>query len=73
MNGTSYYTFTGNTYRNRETLKDLGAEWHPDFRCWMVCAGGNGLDRVLWQLRRGGVKIERHDSAPDCWLDRYAA
>jgi hypothetical protein len=52
------YKFTGNTYRNRHTLRDMGATWDPEQRAWFLRLGGNGLTRSLWALRRNGVRVE---------------
>ena len=58
----SFYTFTGNTYRNRDMLNrfGIGAEWSPEHKCWFGNFGGNGFERRVWELRSAGVKVERH-------------
>lgn len=53
------YIFSGRTFQNRATLRDMGAEWHPAEKVWTLRAGGNGMERRLVQLRRAGVKVER--------------
>jgi hypothetical protein len=62
------YKFTGNTYPNRYTLRQLGAEWDPDKRAWYLRLGGNGGEQTIWSLRRDGVRcerLERDDREPE--------
>ena len=49
------YTITGNTYRNKEMIKDLGARWNADAKAWIVI--GSLLDSTVWKLRRAGCKV----------------
>lgn len=55
FNRAATYTLTGNTYRNRHFIKDLGASWDADNKAWIV--KGQLLDDTVWRLRRMGVKV----------------
>jgi len=52
------YKITGNTYPNRHTIKSLGAKWDREKKAWFVAIGGNGWESTMWDLRRGGCKVE---------------
>lgn len=64
----TYYTFTGNTYRNRDELNryGIGACWNPAEKRWELV--GSLLERTLVNLRRMGVRIATSQCEPDGWV-----
>ncbi len=49
------YTITGNTYNNKDMIKDLGARWNAGAKAWIVV--GSLLDSTVWTLRRRGCRV----------------
>ena len=49
------YSLTGNTYNNKEMIKDLGGRWNAAERCWVIV--GSLLDNTLFSLRARGVRV----------------
>jgi hypothetical protein len=49
------YTITGNTYNNKDMIKDLGARWNAAAKAWIVV--GSLLDSTVWTLRRAGCRV----------------
>lgn len=56
---TPTYKLTGNTYAHRTAIKARGFRWDADAKAWIGQIGGNGWETTMWELRRGGVKVER--------------
>jgi len=50
------YTLTGNTYRNRNWLKNIGAQWNGS--AWEINLGGNGSRSLLDTMRNRGIKAD---------------
>ena len=49
------YTLKGNTFNNKEMIKDLGGRWNAAERCWVIV--GSLLDSTLYTLRSRGVRV----------------
>lgn len=62
---------TGNTYPHRDKIRELGATFDKEQRCWWVNYGKHALNTVkfrkqleekVWELARLGVVIERSET-----------
>ncbi len=56
--GAPGFVLRGPTFKVKDELRSLGAQYDSDRKVWTLYLGGNGANSTLWALAKKGVQIE---------------